>query len=104
MVMPQATASIVPKQNMPVQMAPIFIAVDMTPHQNMVFVAFAAWKIDPDVDIIIWAHTDIVRIRKTGTDGIQCSPNTIRISSLDVNHNKTESGNPIKARGLMTFR
>lgn len=98
-----AIASSVLNMNMPIIMPNTFNKVENTPQKNKLLVSLAAWKIDPDVDMIICIPTDIDNIWKTGTDGIHWPPNKMRVISLAENHSNADKGKPIKAKIRMTF-
>ena len=102
--MAQATASSVPKAKMPVQMAVTLSVAENRPQIKSIRVAFAAWKIEPEVDITIWMPTERARMRNAATDGIHCPPKMISTSSSAVNHSTADSGRPMKASRRITFR
>ena len=73
MQMHHATAWVVPKAKMPVQMAAVLSAAEKRPQKKSIRVALAAWKIEPEVDMTIWMPTESARIRNTGTEGCHWS-------------------------------
>ena len=73
------------------------------PHKNRLFVSLDAWKMEPEVDMMICIPTEIDNIWNIETEGIHCFPNTIKVISRAENQRKTDNGNPMKASKRMIF-
>ena len=80
-VIDHATDSIVPKINTErTTVSKVINDVD-TPYINRCFVEFEAWKIDPEVEKIIWKPTEKESISNEGIDWSQLFPNIIMTNS-----------------------
>lgn len=103
MVIHQATASSVWKMNNPTHIPVTLMIEENTPHRNRLLVSLDAWKIEPEVDMMICIPTEMDNIWNMDTEGSHCSPNTIRVISRAENQRKTDNGNPMKASKRMIF-
>ena len=91
----QDTASSVLKTNMPISNELTVSVAEKSPQINMLFVSFAAWKIEPEVDIIIWMPTESASIWNGAIDFIHWFPNSINVISVEVKYRKMDNGKPI---------
>ena len=65
-----ATASSVLNIKIPASIPDTFSIAEKVPQIKRLFVSFAAWKMDPDVDRMICIPTDMDNIWNMGMDGI----------------------------------
>ena len=87
----QDTASSVLKTNMPISNELTVSVAEKSPQINMLFVSFAAWKIEPEVDIIIWMPTESASIWNGAIDFIHWLPNNINVISVEVKYRNMDN-------------
>ena len=107
MVIHQATASSVWKMNNPTHIPVTLMIEENTPHRNRLLVSLDAWKIEPEVDMMICIPTEMDNIWNNIKNDFYIkkpiSQYTIRVISRAENQRKTDNGNPMKASKRMIF-